>query len=174
MLQPCYDMFGRLTTHPAYFEEHEMWEIIMGVYPVDIDWNFYDLDFDGRDFVFHTENQSRELDKILDQQLYRTFGNDGSRYHFPTHKFIVGSKFDEEGVLYSADGRVLLRCTNKELFHYKVHDRTCVICENSFPKNILDHLIIPSSVVLLEPYSYADFLRTERLRHNEYCNKKEK
>lgn len=36
-----------------------MWEIILGTWPVQIDWNFYDLQFDGKNFVFIENNQSR-------------------------------------------------------------------------------------------------------------------
>ena len=59
MPKPRYDHWGGLIKNELSFEEGEMWEIILGTWPVQIDWNFYDLQFDGKNFVFIGNNQSR-------------------------------------------------------------------------------------------------------------------
>jgi hypothetical protein len=156
MRKPIYDEWGKLIKNELSFEESDMWHVILGSWPVHIDWNFYDLQFDGKDFTFFTDNQSRKLDKILNEKLYRNIETDGFRYRFPAYEFIVGSETDEKGMVYSADGRVLLRCNNKTLADYIVKDGTCIICSNVFPKDSeLNHIKIPKSVVFMEDSSFG-------------------
>lgn len=163
MPKPRYDVWGGLIKNDLSFEEKEMWEIILGGWPVHIDWNYYDLQFDGKDFTFLTYNQSLKLEKILDEKLYRNIEASGNRYSIPAYEFIVGSKTDEKGAVYSADGRVLLKCNNKDLTNFKIKDGTCIICSGVFPKDSkLNHITIPGSVVLIEENSFKNckYLKT--------------
>ena len=71
MPKPLYDVWGGLVKNELSFEEREMWEVILGNWPVHIDWNFYDLQFDGKNFAFLANNQSRKLDEILNEKFYQ-------------------------------------------------------------------------------------------------------
>lgn len=162
MPKPRYDVWGVLIKNELSFEEEEMWNIILGSWPVHIDWNFYDLQFDGKDFTFLTDNQSRKLNKILNEKLYRNIETNGYRYSFPAYEFIIGSKADEKGMVYSADGRVLLKCNNKDIADYRIKDGTCVICSHVFPKDTeLNHISIPGSVVFIEESSFDNCKKLE-------------
>ena len=59
MPKPLYDVWGGLIKKELSFEERDMWEVILGNWPVQIDWNYYDLQFDGKNFSFHANNHSR-------------------------------------------------------------------------------------------------------------------
>ena len=71
MPKPLYDVWGGLVKNELSFEEREMWEVILGNWPVHIDWNFYDLQFDGKNFAFLANNQSRKLDENLNEKFYQ-------------------------------------------------------------------------------------------------------
>ena len=152
-----YDVWGGLIKNKLSFEEREMWEIILGNWPVQIDWNYYDLQFDGKNFVLFTHNQSRKLDIILNEKFYRNIETDGYRYCSPAYEFIVGSETDEMGMVYSADGRILLKCKNRDIADYRVKDGTCIICSDMFPKGSkLEHISIPETVVFIEDNSFGN------------------
>ena len=59
MPKPLYDVWKGLIKNEHSFEERDMWEIILGNWPVQIDWNYYDLQFDGKNFAFLANKQSR-------------------------------------------------------------------------------------------------------------------
>lgn len=65
MPKPLYDVWGGLIKNKPSFEEREMWAIILGNWPVQIDWNFYDLLFDGKNFAFIANNQSRLIKELV-------------------------------------------------------------------------------------------------------------
>lgn len=52
MPKPLYDGWGRLVKNEGvlYFDEREMWEIIVECWPIHINWDFYNLRFDGKNF----------------------------------------------------------------------------------------------------------------------------
>ena len=59
MPKPLYDVWKGLIKNEHSFEERDMWQVILGNWPVQIDWNYYDLLFDGKNFAFIANNQSR-------------------------------------------------------------------------------------------------------------------
>lgn len=56
--KPLYDVWKGLVKTEICFDERDMWGVI-GNWPVQIDWNYYDLQFDGKNFAFLANNQSR-------------------------------------------------------------------------------------------------------------------
>lgn len=65
MPKPRYDVRGKLFKNELSFEEEEMWNIILGNWPVHIDWNFYDLQFDGNNFALNDENWNKIKTKCI-------------------------------------------------------------------------------------------------------------
>ena len=59
MPKPFYDVWKGLINNEHSFEERDMWQVILGNWPVQIDWNYYDLLFDGKNFAFIANKQSR-------------------------------------------------------------------------------------------------------------------
>ena len=59
MPKPHYDVRKGLIKNEHSFEERDMWQVILGNWPVQIDWNYYDLLFDGKNFAFIANKQSR-------------------------------------------------------------------------------------------------------------------
>ena len=59
MPKPLYDVWKGLIKNEHSFEERDMWQVILGNWPVQIDWNYYDLLFDGKNFAFIANKQSR-------------------------------------------------------------------------------------------------------------------
>ncbi|MBR6879176.1 MAG: leucine-rich repeat domain-containing protein [Bacteroidales bacterium] len=55
---------------------------------------------------------------------------------------------DEFGVVYSRDGKKLLKCLNTELKIYTIKESTSIICNNAFYKcNSLQKITIPDSII---------------------------
>ena len=134
--------------HERTFGAYEVWDMISTKYPVEIDWKFYDIVVNGQDFSYDTSSQTRLLDEYLGQKQYRKILPSGQRYLLPSHKFILGSRKDEQGNTYSSDGRYLIEFSNNELTEYRVKDGTCLM--NNFQSdNRLKRLTIPSSVVVI-------------------------
>lgn len=151
------------------FDEHDMWGIALEVWPVDIDWGFYDVSFDGHNFSYDTSHQSLKLDEILEDKRYKNILSDGNRYEIPAYEFAVGSVIDEDGGMYSADGRIFLRSKNKYLNSYRIKDVTRIICSAGFPhESELIHIAIPESVVYIESSSFqsCEYLRTIEFEGN--------
>ena len=65
---------------------------------------------------------------------------------------------DESGVVYSKDGKRLLRCNNFELKEYQVKEGTKVICDNAFDdyRYNLHNISIPNSVVRIGKEAFAN------------------
>ena len=59
MPKPLYDVWKGLIKNEQSFEERDMWQVILGNWPVQIDWNYYDLLFDGKNFAFIANKHSR-------------------------------------------------------------------------------------------------------------------
>ena len=59
MPKPLYDVWKGLIKNEHSFEERDMWQVILGNWPVQIDWNYYDLQFDGKNFALLANKQSR-------------------------------------------------------------------------------------------------------------------
>ena len=53
---------------------------------------------------------------------------------------------DEDGVVYSRDGKRLLKCGNRDLRNYEIKKGTKVICDGAFYDCFLESIVIPSSV----------------------------
>ena len=53
---------------------------------------------------------------------------------------------DEDGVVYSRDGKRLLKCGNRDLRNYEIRKGTEVICDEAFMSCSLASIVIPSSV----------------------------
>ena len=54
-----YDLWGKLIKKELSFGEGELWEVIANNWSVRIDWSFYDLQFDGKNFAFLNNGQAR-------------------------------------------------------------------------------------------------------------------
>ena len=65
MPKPLYDVCGGLIKNELFFEERDMWQVILGNWPVQIDWNYYDLQFDGKNFAFLANDQSRLKEHVF-------------------------------------------------------------------------------------------------------------
>ena len=64
---------------------------------------------------------------------------------------------DDWGVVYSKDGRRLLKCTNELIVEYSIKKGTKVICDNAFEKcSILKHITIPNTVSIIGKYAFCD------------------
>lgn len=61
MPKSLYDVGGGLVEKELSFEENDVWKMVLGVWPVQIDWNFYDLQFDGKNFVLLVTNWDKCL-----------------------------------------------------------------------------------------------------------------
>ena len=141
---------GYKVVEPCFTEDH-MWKIVIDIWPINIDWSYYDIISDGHDFTYDTHNQTKKLDKILAEKKYLEIMPNGNRYTLPAYEFYLGSITDEYGMVYSADGRILLRCTNKDVECYIIKDGTRIICSDAFHQNSeLDDITLPSSVVYIE------------------------
>jgi len=72
---------------------------------------------------------------------------------------------DEHGVLYSKDGRRLLKCSDNHPETYNIKDGTKVICNNAFSelwnRGVLKQVTIPNSVAIIgnDAFSYCESLR---------------
>ncbi len=62
---------------------------------------------------------------------------------------------DKYGVVYSRDGKRLLRCVNKDLENYEIKKGTKVICDGAFCDCFLESIVIPSSVTSIGKTAYA-------------------
>ena len=56
---------------------------------------------------------------------------------------------DEYGVMYSRDGKKLLKCNNWHLLEYTIKEGTVIICDKAFMYNGLKKIIIPKSVLYI-------------------------
>ena len=64
---------------------------------------------------------------------------------------------DDWGVVYSKDGRRLLKCTNELIVEYSIKKGTKVICDNAFEKcSMLKHITIPNTVSIIGKYAFCD------------------
>jgi len=169
MPKPKQDAYGLLLKKEWCFDEKSMWEIVIGNWHVDIDWNFYDVQFDGHNFLFDTHNQKLKLDRILNEKRYKNIDADGMRYRLPAQEFIVGAVPDDNGMIYSVDGRILLCCPNKDVVDYKIKDGTCIICSKLFSDGSqLESLEIPESVVFIDNWAFraCESLGTVKIEGN--------
>ncbi len=67
-----------------------------------------------------------------------------------TEQDLADAVKDQYGVLYSRDGKRLLKCDNKHLgVNYSIQEGTEVICENAFEGHDLKKLTIPGSVTTI-------------------------
>ena len=67
-----------------------------------------------------------------------------------TEEEIVNGVKDEFGVVYSKDGKRLLKCENKELERYEIRKGTEVICDNAFLGcESLNQVTFPDSVTII-------------------------
>ena len=71
-----------------------------------------------------------------------------------TEEDLVNAVEDTSGVLYSKDGKRLLKCNNAHLKYYTIPNRTKVICDKAFyfgdsDECLLDCIIIPNSVLYI-------------------------
>ena len=62
---------------------------------------------------------------------------------------------DEYGVVYSRDGKRLLKCGNEYLRIYEIKKGTKVICDGAFCDCFLESIVIPSSVTSIGKSAYA-------------------
>ena len=62
---------------------------------------------------------------------------------------------DKYGVVYSRDGKRLLRCVNQDLENYEIKKGTKVICDGAFCDCFLESIVIPSSVTSIGKTAYA-------------------
>lgn len=68
---------------------------------------------------------------------------------------------DEFGVVYSADGKRLLKCKSEELMSYVIKEGTQVICNSAFDDVSLQQITIPDSVTSIGDWAFecCDSLR---------------
>ena len=85
----------------------------------------------------------------------------GQFFSIPTKEDINNATEDNYGVLYSKDGKRLLRCNNYELDSYSIKEGTIVICADAFSRkdyeNIycsLKQITIPNSVADIGPNAF--------------------
>ena len=70
---------------------------------------------------------------------------------------------DKFGVVYSRDGKRLLKCENKDIRSYKNQDNTEFICDSAFRDcSYLDDIVIPNTVKFIGNYAFEC---CESLRH---------
>ncbi len=81
-----------------------------------------------------------------------------------TDEDIANGVEDEFGVVYTEDGKRLLKCNNHELVVYNIKDGTKVICNNAFGGHIsLQQITIPNSIERIgdNPFHGCDKLKIE-------------
>ncbi len=67
------------------------------------------------------------------------------------------TKADRFGVVYSADGKRLLKCRNKKLREYTVKDCTEIIEDDAFMNCIyLEHILLPESLMTISDGAFFD------------------
>ena len=147
------------------FGAYEVWDMLSKKYPVHIDWKFYDILVDGKDFKHDISHQIRLMDEYIGQKQYLNILPNGKRQYLQPHLFILSSKTDEYGVTYSADGRYLISFSNNQLTEYRIKDGTCLMY-NFKPDNQLKKLVIPSSVVIIGDCFSCNELKTVLIEGN--------
>ena len=82
--------------------------------------------------------------------FFEDYTNDGCFSANVTDEDLQTGDEDEFGVVYSKDGKKLLKCNNTELSFYLIKNGTKVICDKAFcmKRNICE-IIIPNSVVCI-------------------------
>lgn len=155
----------RISKKECTFGPYEVWDMLYKKYPVDIDWKFYDMIVDGKDFKHDFSHQIRLLDEYIGCKQYLNILPNGKRHFLHPHMFNLSSKTDEYGATYSVDGRYLISFRNKEITEYRVKDGTCLM-NNFYSDNKLEKLTIPSSVVIIGNWMMCNELKTVHIEGN--------
>ena len=72
-----------------------------------------------------------------------------------TDEDIANGIADEFGVIYSKDGKRLLKCENRTITHYKIKPGTQIICDVAFWLCSITSVTIPNSVTSIGNYAFS-------------------
>ena len=72
-----------------------------------------------------------------------------------TAEDIANGIVDEFGVIYSKDGKRLLKCENRTITHYKIKPGTQIICDVAFWLCSITSVTIPDSVTSIGNYAFS-------------------
>ena len=84
----------------------------------------------------------------------------------PYHVDFEKAKKDEHGVLYSADGKILLKF-NPELTVYEIPDGVDTISEEAFKASMINNIILPKSMRVIGEEAFADCHSLESIVFNK-------
>jgi len=84
----------------------------------------------------------------------------------------IGTK-DRRGVIYSGDGSILLKCTNKNVRRYKIKDGCSIICDSAFEGcEKLRKIVLPDSLTHIGNCAFKDCINANFVLSNVVKNKR--